>query len=62
MYPSPGGVHLDGITHANVVSTVVGHLKLPALMKYITWLKTLFLTGSVGDVGIKEINLDVART
>nr|CAB3264096.1 myb-binding protein 1A-like protein [Phallusia mammillata] len=62
LWKSPGGIHLDGITHASVVSTVVGHLKLPALLKYIKWLKKLFLVGTVGDVGIKEINLDVART
>ncbi|XP_078484015.1 myb-binding protein 1A-like protein [Ciona intestinalis] len=61
LFSSPGGIHLDSITHTSIIYSIVSHFKLPALLKYITWLKQLFLYGTRGDVGIQDINLDVAR-
>uniref|UniRef100_H2Z4S8 Uncharacterized protein n=1 Tax=Ciona savignyi TaxID=51511 RepID=H2Z4S8_CIOSA len=61
MFQSPGGIHLDGITHTSILHSVISHFKLPALLKYINWLKQLYLYGSSGKEGIQELNLDVAR-
>jgi len=58
---SPGSVHLDAVTHVSIIGSVVRHLKLPAVLKYISWLKSLFLHGVTDKMNIEEMDLDVAR-
>ncbi|CAK8677235.1 unnamed protein product [Clavelina lepadiformis] len=60
-FTSPGGLHLDGITHSAIVTSLVSRFKLPALLNYIQWLKHLFIHGTTDKTMIREINLDVAR-
>ncbi|CAH1232832.1 MYBBP1A [Branchiostoma lanceolatum] len=57
----PGTIHFDSVTKTQTVASIVGGLNAEAILRYTTWLKKVFLTGTDSDEEFKEGSIESHR-